>query len=422
MEFKKKTLINIINEVNSMDVDEMARPQKGTQAGRTNPETGEEKPFLIKSGFLDTNPDKNSKSGIPDYWIVNPTKTIGDEVLIIPADCEDIMEFKEKNKEWIESVGLEKKLEPQVVVCRKQAKPTGDVYKPTDKWPILGQIFGIKPENKNRLEARTRLLKYHLNPIIKDEFTKNFDKELQKRSFAPILADTKFTDVYSEINNEKIRFNAHSYINFEKVNDFTQSIINNAKSKGGLLELEPRNPEDAQRLARQYNLQYANWLESKKSDKRYFGKTQKYLLDAFGYEEKNINATVRTDLSLKGDLDMENKTYTWEVKVTVKFGKKLEDEPRIKGGLQEEKVLSSTKQVNFELDEPYTKFSNEYTVLDNPSIKSGLIEVIYDIKNQITQLPVTWMLNTATRSRLQLSESTTDNTVNRILKEIKKRK
>jgi hypothetical protein len=74
----------------------------------------------------------------------------------------------------------------------------------------------------------------------------------------------------------------------------------------------------------------------------------------------------------------------------------------IKGGIQTEREFVSTKQVSYELDEPYTKFNDEYTILDNVSIRQGLIEAFDDIKNQLSSLKSNWMLPTATQTRLDI--------------------
>ena len=173
-------------------------------------------------------------------------------------------------------------------------------------------------------------------------------------------------------------------------------------------------------MARQFNQVYSNWYETKKNEKKYRGKTPRYILDRFGLETDNLDVTVRLDFRIKGTLNRVNSTYRWEVKMIIKFGKKLQDEYTIQGGLRDTKEILTTKEVNFELDRPYTEFDNKYTVLDNVSIKQGLIEAFDDIKNQVQSLKPSYMLGAATSTRLDLPEGKIENLINKIIQEIKK--
>ena len=62
-----------------------------------------------------------------------------------------------------------------------------------------------------------------------------------------------------------------------------------------------------------------NWEETKKNSKQYLGKTPAYMLDAFGFDETNLDVTVRMDLSIKGQM-LDNQ-YLWTVTFKTKFGK-----------------------------------------------------------------------------------------------------
>jgi hypothetical protein len=442
MEFSKKNLIKIMEEVNSMEVGEMARrtdgksylskdPTPRKQAPRTK--DGQFEAHLAIPGWHPDNTTPMGDYGIPDYWVINPTERLGDEELVVPLDCEDIEDFMSRYSEWLESLKLEYGLEPQLFKCRQGNKPTGKVYKPPYSNVPLRQKYGIiagknlpsyeRTGGPKPISIQEKILRYHFYPLMRESFIDgDFAKTLEYKSIPCVSVDEKNIDNHSEdIDNNRFEFNSHSYELFETVNDFIEAIQTRTKQSKGKIDLPNRNSEECESLARQYNLIYRKWLETTQNKQKYQGKTPKYMLDRFGLEEKNLNIATRLDVNVTGNLNEANNTYRWEINLTVSFGKKLENEFNIIGGLNRERTFSSVKEVSYELDKPYTEFNQEYTILDNPSIKSGLIEAIGDIQNQISSLKSSWMLPLATATRLNVNESTdVERLIGRILKEIKK--
>ena len=69
--------------------------------------------------------------------------------------------------------------------------------------------------------------------------------------------------------------------------------------------------------------------------------------------------------------------------MSVKFGKKLKEDPRIKR-LTEDKFVTITK--NVEPDPENTReFSDDYTVMDNLRIKQGLLEAIQEFQDKVKE-------------------------------------
>ncbi len=416
MEFTKKSLIKIIQEVESMDVDEMAVRQKGVQSKRKDPITGEMIYPKFVAGWHPDNPTKAGEDGIPDYWILNPTKTEGGEILAVPLDCDEINEFMTKHKDWLDQLKIEYNLEPQIIKCTR-----GKYHRPVEK-ALAG---GYKPTGQQYDEKETILRK--LNPIIDSYFiNQRMEKILETRSIPTISRDRKNLDAYGEITNNKIQWGTHSFNSYGTTKDFIKAIKDRILYSAGKVDELSTNFKSLY-LARQFNQKYLNWVETKKNNKEYKGKTPKYFLDKYGLETDNLDVTVRLDFRINGLLDMVNNTYKWEVSMLVKFGKKLQDDFTIRGGLRETKEFKITKNVDFELNEPYTEFNNKYTVLDNPSIKQGLIECFDDLVNQIESVKPSYMLSSATATRLDnpndfLNEQKVDVDllVNKILKQIKK--
>ena len=410
MEFSKKTLIKIMEEVDSMDVGEMALRKSGKQAPRKDPQTGELIYPKFVAGWHPNNPTKVGEDGIPDFWIVNPNQTEGGEILAVPLGCDELTEFMERHKDWFEQLRIEHKLEPQIIHCTR-----GKFHRPIET-ALAG---GYKPTGQQYDEKESLLRK--LNPIIDEYFIDNPEtvETLEVRSIPTINRDRKHLDAYGKISNDKIEWGTHSYNSYQGRNDFMKAVTDRVKYSAGKID---KLPEDfkSHYLARQFNQIYTNWIETTKNKKDYKGKTPRYILDRFGLETDNLDVSVRLDFRINGTLNRDNNTYRWEVKMNIKFGKKLQDEYNIQGGLRDTKEIVSTKEVNFELDRPYKEFDNKYTVLDNVSIRQGLIETFDDIVNQIKSIKPSYLLTPATSTRLDLPESKFKNLVNKIVKEIKK--
>jgi len=409
MEFSKKSLVKIMEEVDSMDVEEMALRKSGKQDIRRNPKTNEIIYPKFVAGWHPDNPTKIGEDGIPDYWVVNPTQTEGSEILAVPLDCEELNEFMEKHKDWLEQLRLEHKLEPQIIACTR-----GKYHRPVEK-ALAG---GYKPSGEQYDEKESILRK--LNPIIDRYFIDNSEMEkiLETRSIPTISRDRKHLDAYGEISNNKIEWGTHSYNSYKTSSDFKKAISDRIKYATGRSEDLPDNFK-SQYLARQFNLIYQNWESTKKYKQEYKGKTSRYVLDRFGLETDNLDVAVRLDFRINGKLNADQKTYKWDVSMNIKFGKKLSEEFRI-SGLKETQVITSSKEVDIDLSDPYTTFDNKYTVLDNPSILQGLIEAFDDLKNQIQSLKPNYMLGVATATRLDVPESKMEVLRNKIVQEIKK--
>jgi len=116
--------------------------------------------------------------------------------------------------------------------------------------------------------------------------------------------------------------------------------------------------------------------------KQYVGKTEKYMLDAYGLEQDNLDVTIRMDFEITGEPIGDN-SYTWNVRMVSKLGKKLEDESGLKGGFLDDKLIqaSSTAQLR-----PCTEFNENYTVMDNKEVVDALVQAIDDLKSQVVAL------------------------------------
>jgi hypothetical protein len=151
-------------------------------------------------------------------------------------------------------------------------------------------------------------------------------------------------------------------------------------------------------MARQYNTTYNNWRADKKMLKQYAGKTEKYMLDAYGLEQDNLDVTIRMDFQITGEPIGDN-SYTWNVRMVSKLGKKLEDESGLKGGFLDDKLIQSSSTAQLR---PGTEFNENYTVMDNKEVVDALVQAIEDLKTQVIALNPKDTLKAATVKRYQI--------------------
>lgn len=393
MEISKKELIKLISET---EMDEMARKQKGTQSKRYDPTTKQEIIHKFKPIF---EPDNNTN--YPDYWIVNPSQSEGDDRVVIPSGCDDVetKNFIEQNREWLDKLREKHNLDPIVLSCSKwKEKPRGKYKGYQYKGGMEHEPSGLDTSYKKSgegLSLKTKLVKKVYN-ILYDNFGthrangQEFNKELNKRSIpglmlSPDAEHQKFLDRRSLENwsNDRIRFRILGYNAYESSRDFLDCVIARITGK----ELEKCG--NTFHLARQFSQQYT-WEEERPSVKTYKGETPKYKLKTQGYSEPDYNVTIQMIFEIVGEKIGEN-SFNWTIRMTNKFGKKAPDEFRIKGGLKtvtwgdylDNKPIDVTKTIQLD---PRKTYDDENTIMDDIAVSQGLVEAIFDFKEKIKSI------------------------------------
>jgi hypothetical protein len=261
--------------------------------------------------------------------------------------------------------------------------------------------------------SATEKIKRKLFKLIDEQFgNQEFSEVLNKRSIPTIVArDRKHVSMYSRFDNEKIVYETHNYNAYESLQDFLKAAI--ARVKGG------EAPEmKTYYMARQYNTNYSNWAADKKNYKRYAGKTDIYKLDAYGLEEKNLDVSIRMDFKITGEKMGDD--FIWNVRITNKIGKKLQDESGLRGGFLDDKIIQSSKTAHLE---PNKTFGDAYTILDDINVMNALMEAIEDLKSQIESIDPKETLKMANVKAYQVkrdvNEDIKSRLVNRIVKQLK---
>jgi len=346
-EISKKDLLVQLQE--QSDVDEMAYNQKGTQD--TSNKIAKFRP-IFKS---------DNTTNIPDGWAINKDKVAGEERIWIPLDGSELEAFKEVNQEWLDSLTDKYGKEPELVAAKR--------VKDQPRSAKVGTSYQHSGVNK----PATTKIKIELNRLV-DEYLCNpeVSARLERLSIPEVKSrDRKHLNRYGRVDNDQINYQTHTFNSYLSSTQFLKFVT--ARITGKKLEDEYKSYH----LARQFNQNYMNWEETKKNSKQYLGKTPAYMLDAYGFDETNLDVTVRMDFSIKGQL-LDNQ-YLWTVRFKTKFGRKLKED-RWVNGLTLDKDLTFRKTAELE---PGTQFDDKMTVMDSLPIKTSLIEALDELRDTI---------------------------------------
>jgi hypothetical protein len=139
-------------------------------------------------------------------------------------------------------------------------------------------------------------------------------------------------------------------------------------------------------------------------------------LSKFGFDEDNLDVTVRMDLSITGKM-LDNQ-YLWTINFKTKFGRKLKDSRWLSSlELDKDKTIRKTVQL-----EPGVQFDDKNTVMDSLPIKTGLIEALDELRDMImTKFKPVEMLNKATVKQYDITKRTNANEAVNIAEQVIKK-
>ena len=370
-EISKKDLLVQLNEQG--EVDEFAYKQKGTQD--TSNKLAAFRPIFREGNTTD----------IPDGWelkkiVKNPEtgkKEVvpGSERVWIPLDGSELQAFEEANRDWLDSLTDQYGMDPELVPARR--------VKDQPRNAKAGTTY----QHSGNVKPATTKIKTELNRLV-DEYLGNpeVSARLERLSIPEVKSrDRKHLNRYGRVDNDQINYQTHTFNSYESANQFLRFVTARISNK----KLEDQYK--SYHLARQFNQNYMNWEETKKNSKQYLGKTPAYMLDAYGFDESNLDVTVRMDLTIKGQM-LDNQ-FLWTVRFQTKFGRKLMEDRWINNGLELDKDETFRKTAELE---PGTEFDDKYTVMDSLPIKTALIEALDELRDKImTQYKPVEMLKKA---------------------------
>jgi len=399
-EISKKDLLVQLREQG--EVDEFAYNKKGTQD--TSNKLAAFRPIFKQGNTTD----------IPDGWELKKLNTIedpytgkkkkelvpGSERIWIPLDGVELEAFKEANQDWLDSLADEYGMDPELVPA-KRVKDQPRNAKAGTTYQHSGNVKPATPKIKTELN---RVVEQYLgNPEVSARLERLSIPEIKSR-------DRKHLNRYGRVDNDQINYQTHTFNSYESSTQFLKFVT--ARISGKKLEDQYKSYH----LARQFNQQYMNWEETKKNSQQYLGKTPAYMLDAYGFDESNLDVTVRMDLSIKGQLL--DGQYLWTVRFKTKFGRKLKEDRWVNNGLELDRDETIRKTAELE---PGTEFNDKMTVMDSLPIKTALIEALDELKDMImTQFKPVEMLKKANVKQYDITNKPTVNESVKIAKQIVK--
>jgi hypothetical protein len=388
-EISKKDLLVKLREQG--EVDEFAWNQKGTQD--TSNKLAKFRPIFKPGNTTD----------IPDGWELKKINTIedphtgekkkelvaGSERIWVPLDGVELEAFKEANQAWLDSLTDQHGISPELVPAKKLKDQPRNAK------------AGTSYQHSGMVKPATTKIKIELNRLI-DEYLGNpeVSARLERLSIPEVKSrDRKHLNRYGRVDNDQINYQTHTFNSYLSSTQFLKFVM----SRIGGKKLD--DPYKSYHLARQFNQNYQNWEETKKNQKSYLGKTPSYMLDAYGFDEDNLDVTVRMDLSIKGQL-LDNQ-YLWTVRFKTKFGRKLKEDRWVSNGLELDKDETIRKTAQLE---PGTQFDDKNTVIDSLPIKTSLIEALDELRDKImTEYKPVEMLKKANVKQYDITKKPTVN-------------
>jgi hypothetical protein len=347
-EITKKDLLVQLKE--QSEIDEFAYNAKGTQD--TSNKIAKFRP-IFKS---------DNSTNIPDGWAINTEKVAGAERIWIPLDGQELEAFKEANQEWLDNLSYTHGKEPELVAAKR-----------VKDQPRNAKI-GTSYQHSGNVKPATTKIKTELNRVV-EEYLGNpeVSARLERLSIPEVKSrDRKHLNRYGRVDNSQIVYQTHTFNSYQSSSQFLKFVTSRISNK------PIEDPYKSYHLARQFNKNYMNWEETRKNNKQYLGKTPAYMLDAYGFDEDNLDVTVRMDLSIKGQL-LDNQ-YQWTVTFRTKFGRKLKEDRWVNNGLELDKDETIRKMAQLE---PGTQFDDKITVMDSLPIKTALIEALDELRDKI---------------------------------------
>lgn len=360
-EISKKDLLVQLREQG--EVDEFAYKAKGTQD------------ISNKLAKFRAIYKPGNETDIPDAWELKDLRTVldpetnknvkelvpGSERIWVPLGGDELQAFSEANQDWLNSLSEKYGMSPELVAA-KRTKDTPRNAKAGTSYVPSGESNPAQTKIKTELN---RLVQEYLgNPEV--------SARLERLSIPEIKArDRQHLNKYGRVDNEQINYQTHTFNSYLSAKQFLAFVT--ARITGKKLDEKYKSYH----LARQFSQIYSNWEETKKNTQLYDGKTEAYKLDKFGFDEDNLDVTVRMDLIIRGRL--KGNTYEWEVNFKTKFGRKLREERWLNNlGLDKNEIIKKKVEL-----EPGIQFDDKMTVMNSLPIKTGLIEALDELRDII---------------------------------------
>ncbi len=367
---------------------------------------------------------------IPDYWVLNPTESPDGEFIAVPIDCDDLQEFMEREKDYLELIyRYHRKIPLNIIACKGNVKP---LHAPQGK--KLNVLYTTNPEfmdkyttahiSTGKKEDINKTLKTLFNKIFKDYFGE-FDERgnvridnanakrtreiFNQRNIPLITLTDKFLNKHDYVwNNDRINYEGISYLVFKNEKEYYNSIMNGANDATN---------QFSQRY--KWNQIKKNWEDTRPTERYYLGKTTYYNLDRLDYKEGNYNILIKNKWKISGS--HEGNKFRWFMNMMVDFGDKRPRQYKVREMIPVEfkpNVYNITVEKIVDLDPQKQMQSENYVVMRDIDVVMGLRELLYDFIEKVKEVKPENALQYIDTSKLNIRENYL---VNKVLSEIKSR-
>lgn len=179
-------------------------------------------------------------------------------------------------------------------------------------------------------------------------------------------------------SNQKFEYATHTILFYKTQEEWYKMML--ARIKGTVPSEELVEIDAHSRY--KFNEVYLRHYESERGaiNKPEATLTPIYKLNARDYRAMNLNICVEGILTIIGTMSEDQSQFSWSVTYNSKWGKKLEEEFRIEGGLKPDMEFSSTKTCDIEGDK---NFDQKRVIIHNDSIANCFREALNDVAEQI---------------------------------------
>lgn len=421
MKIKKSQLLQILNE--EFDMDEMAAPRH--PLSRNIEFGGKTVGHRLKTGEKGAVSQRGAE--LPAYVVVY---TCGEEVRQFIETHQDLIEHVKNiymNPESTQFKDIEFQ-HPDIIFTNAKECPAARPYQ-QEKHYFDAQGNEIQPnipvipyeksgKHYSLKEAINRVLKQALfgtkdsktGQVIDPGLMNDADlnEHLEECSIPSFkVRERSYEDNHDVLNtNQRIHYGSDAFVLYESANDFLGDVLN--RSVGLESDVERRETH----LARLRNKIYSHWDKTKKNRKKFFGLTDIYKLEKYGYTEKNYDVNIYAKFDLLGQASGEN-SFTWRLKLDIYYGKKLTIEQMVKTqNVKLFKSIDEVKVVDYEGSYPDVPYDTEVQVnehiLANPQVLNGLKEAITEFKEKIMEISTDDALEMANYFQYEVGEEIPD--------------
>ena len=396
MEITKNKLLSIIEETNSIDIDEANRKERKRVSAYG--ENTKYRPISIKNGMV-------LAGDVIDRFDANMNPAEGVKLIgwefrggpIFYTNIEGFKELQQKDQNlWIKIKKLYKNINIENIRFVTNAKIPKHVARGILK--TRSKFDPTVPEKEIDASVPPPLTSFSAANKIKRQLYGNIKKYFEDNpmmvstfyllSIPLIKTDRQYRSAVSDkdISNDEVNFKAKFGMGFKDAKTY-QDIL--SSKNADVYDSSQENDKLIKQyyLKRQYNKIYRNWAEIQKNNGEWLRKTKIYDLDKFNRSKDPLDAGIITEFDVNGK--REGDRFIWNAEFKVKFGTDLISR---KNNYETKINFKTTKvaQIN-----PSEEFNDDHSIVENFEILNAMIEAIYEIAEDIKGISPNEMLKNA---------------------------